>query len=123
MQNMLRGHIQILAERLSAFAELNWSKTMWMEGLEIKKELGGCHSSVVSSAPNHCGLGFESQAHHLCFFQFLLLKLLWENDENKQKEAGLALFKKQMNLFERRNDVGYGFDFKYASSYFVFVFL
>ena len=38
MQNMLRGHIQILAERLSAFAELNWSKTMWMEGLEIKKE-------------------------------------------------------------------------------------
>ena len=28
------------------------------------------------------------------FFQFVLLKLYWENDENKQKEAGTGPFKK-----------------------------
>ena len=37
------------------------------------------------------GTGFESQAHHLCFFQFVLE--LWpEKNENKQKEAGIGPF-------------------------------
>ena len=40
-----------------------------------------------------CGPGFESQAHHLCFFQFVL-KLYWEKNENKQKEAGIGPFLK-----------------------------
>ena len=35
-----------------------------------------------------CGPGFESQALHLRFFQ--LLKLYRENNENKQKEAGIG---------------------------------
>ena len=39
-----------------------------------------------------CGPGFESQAHHLCFFQFVLLKFYPENNENKQKEAGIGPF-------------------------------
>ena len=44
-----------------------------------------------------CGPGFESQAHHLCFFQFILLKLYRENDENKQKEARIGpFFQKKM---------------------------
>ena len=44
-----------------------------------------------------CGPRFESQAHHLCFFQFVLLKLYRENHENKQKEAGIGpFFKKNM---------------------------
>ena len=34
-----------------------------------------------------CSLGFESQAHHLHFFQFVLLKLYGENNENKQKRG------------------------------------
>ena len=33
-----------------------------------------------------CGPGFESQAHHLCFFQFVL-KLWWEKNGNKQKRG------------------------------------
>ena len=39
-----------------------------------------------------CGPGFESQAHHLRFFQFGLLKLLLEleKNENKRKEAGIG---------------------------------
>ena len=41
-----------------------------------------------------CGSGFESQAHHLRFFQFVLLKLYQGNNENKQKEAGIGPFKK-----------------------------
>ena len=41
-----------------------------------------------------CGPGFESQALHLRFFQFVLLKLYRENNENKQKEAGIGPFKK-----------------------------
>ena len=44
-----------------------------------------------------CGPGFKSQAHHLHFFQFLLLKLLLklEKNENKQKEAGIGHKKTQ----------------------------
>ena len=39
-----------------------------------------------------CGPRFKSQAHHLRFFQFVLLKLLLEleKNENKQKEAGIG---------------------------------
>ena len=49
-----------------------------------------------------CGPGFESQAHHLCFFQFVLLKLLLEleKNENKQKEAGIGpYFLKNMAFY------------------------
>ena len=45
-----------------------------------------------------CGPGFKSQAHHLRFFQFVLLKLYRENNENKQKEAGTGPF-----FFKKRN--------------------
>ena len=31
-------------------------------------------------------------AHHLRFFQFVLLKFYRENNENKQKEAGIEPF-------------------------------
>ena len=41
----------------------------------------------------YCGPGFKSQAHHLRFFQFVLLKLYRENNGNKQKEAGIGPFK------------------------------
>ena len=41
-----------------------------------------------------CGPGFDSQALHLRFFQFVLLKLYRENNENKQKEAGIGPFLK-----------------------------
>ena len=40
-----------------------------------------------------CGPGFESQADHLRFFQFVLLKL---HQENKQKEAGIGQFFKNL---------------------------
>ena len=39
-----------------------------------------------------CGPGFESQALHLWFYQFVLLKLYRENNEIKQKEAGIGPF-------------------------------
>ena len=32
-----------------------------------------------------CGPGSESQAHHLCFFQFVFLKLQREKNKNQQK--------------------------------------
>ena len=37
-----------------------------------------------------CSPGFESQPHHLHFFQIVILKLQWEKDKNKQKEAGIG---------------------------------
>ena len=52
--------------------------------------MGNRHSSVVSSAPTI--LQFESQAHHLRFFQFVLLKLYCKKDENEQKRLGLPIF-------------------------------
>ena len=42
-----------------------------------------------------CGPRFESQSHHVRFFQFVLLKLYRENNDNKQKEAGIGPFKKK----------------------------
>ena len=41
-----------------------------------------------------CGPRFESQAIYRCFFQFVLLKFYRENNENKQKEAGIGPFYK-----------------------------
>ena len=43
-----------------------------------------------------CGPRLESQAHNLSFFQFELLKLYRENNENKQKEAGIGPFFKRL---------------------------
>ena len=47
-----------------------------------------------------CRPGFESQAHHLCFFSIYIVQILYlsfelecETNENKQKEAGLAHLK------------------------------
>ena len=37
-----------------------------------------------------CGRGFESHAHHLCFFRFVLLKWYYEKDKNKQKKSGIG---------------------------------
>ena len=48
-----------------------------------------------------CSPGFESQAHHLRFFQFVL-GLRREKSENKQKEAGIGPFflkKEEKKLF------------------------
>ena len=39
-----------------------------------------------------CSTGTQSQAQHIRFFQFVLLKLYQEIDENKQKEAGIGPF-------------------------------
>ena len=49
----------------------------------LKSEMG-----VAAIAPwfrlhlPSCGPGFESQAHHSSFFQFVLVKLYQESDEN-----------------------------------------
>ena len=39
-----------------------------------------------------CSPGFEFQAHHQHYFQFVFWKLQQEKDENKQKEAGIGPF-------------------------------
>ena len=54
------------------------------------------NSSKVSSAPSILRPRVRIQAHHLRFFQFVLLKLRWEKDENKQKEAGICPFLKKL---------------------------
>ena len=41
-----------------------------------------------------CRPGFESQAHHLSFYQFIFELYHVEKDENKQKEAGIGPLKK-----------------------------
>ena len=46
--------------------------------------LGGHHSSVDPSVPTNLRPGFESQAQHLHFFQFII-ELWYEVDENINK--------------------------------------
>ena len=47
-----------------------------------------------------CGPGFDSQALHLYFFQFVLLELCRENNENKKTKSGRdwPFFKKKTLL-------------------------
>ena len=46
-----------------------------------------------------CRPGFESQAHHLCFFNlYLSFELECEKNENKQKEAGIGPLKKKKRM-------------------------
>ena len=48
-----------------------------------------------------CRPGFESQAHHLCFFNlYLSFELECEKNENKQKEAGIGPFFKKKHGIE-----------------------
>ena len=49
------------------------------------------HQVSPTPAPTILRPGFESQAHHLRFFQFVL-KLYQEKNVNKQKEAGIGPF-------------------------------
>ena len=64
--------------------------SVWPELDEIANFKG--RRAVAAIAPwfrlrlPSCGPRFESQAHHLCFFQ---------KNENKQKEAGIGPFKKR----------------------------
>ena len=53
---------------------------------------GGHHSSVVSSAPTILQPRVRIPSTPSMLFQFVLLKLYRENNENKQKEAGIGPF-------------------------------
>ena len=59
-----------------------------------KQHTCGRHSSVVCLRLRSDGPGFKSQPHHLRFYQFVLFKSYRENNEHKQKEAGIGPFKK-----------------------------
>ena len=69
-----------------------WLDCLFKFWIFKQRKLEGRHSSVVSSSPTILRPGFESQAHHLRFFQFVLLKLLLEleKNKNKQKEDGIG---------------------------------
>ena len=47
-----------------------------------------------------CRPRFESQAHHICFYHLVIVKVVLylscEKNENKQKEAGIGPFKKHV---------------------------
>ena len=60
---------------------------------------GCCHSTVDSSAPSICHPGFESQAHHLCFLQFILELCHVEKTKINKEEDRINPFKKQ-NIFD-----------------------
>ena len=60
--------------------------------------MGGHHSSVVLSAPTILRPRVQIPSTPSMLFQFVLLKLYRENNENKQKEAGMAHLKKIMRL-------------------------
>ena len=52
----------------------------------------GRHSSVVSSAPTILRLWVRIPSTPSTLFQFVLLRLQHEKDENKQKKAGIGPF-------------------------------
>ena len=56
------------------------------------RTMGGRHSSVVSSAHTILQPWVQIPSTPSKLFQFVLLKLYRENDENQQKEAGIGPF-------------------------------
>ena len=74
---------------------------------EYLKGSGGAIAQWISLRLPYCIPGFESQAHHLCFFHSLLnlvlhLSLCWEKDKSKQKEVGFGprrAFARYLNAF------------------------
>ena len=48
-----------------------------------------------------CRPGFESQAHHLRFYQFILICVMWKN-ENKQKDARIGPFLELMHTYKAK---------------------
>ena len=53
--------------------------------------LGGRHSSVVSSAPTILRSRVWIPSTPSTPFQFVLFKMQWEQNENKQKDAGIGI--------------------------------
>ena len=75
----------------------------WLIKIDLPsyKETSVRGAAIAPWFPTICGPGFESQAHHLRLFQFVLLKLLLEleKNENKRKEAGIGpYFKKNIGV-------------------------
>ena len=65
------------------------------------RRLGGRHSSVVSSVPTILRPRVRIPSTPSMLFQFVLLKLYRENNENKQKEAGIGpIFKNNSAILE-----------------------
>ena len=74
------------------------SPQIWSDWkLEATFQRKGCrHSSVDLSVPTILLPGFESQAHHPCFYHLQYLRYIChvKRTKIKQKEAGLGPFKK-----------------------------
>ena len=60
---------------------------------------GAAIAQWICLHPPSCCPRFESQAHHLSFYQFIFELCHVEKDENKQKEVGIGpFFSKKFNL-------------------------
>ena len=64
-------------------------------GAITKETMVGHHCLWFCLRLASCSHRFESQARHLSFFQFVLLKLKWEKDENKKETGIVPLFNKK----------------------------
>ena len=66
-----------------------------------ERKKGGAIAQWIRLCLPSCGRGFESHAHHLCFYSqklFCICRFIEKKDENKQIEAGLGPY------FEKTNE-------------------
>ena len=75
------------------------AKDLFDVGEELNRE-GGRHSSMVLSAPTILWPRVQIPSTPSMRFQFVLLELYWEKNENKEKEAKIGPFLKK-NLQQR----------------------
>ena len=66
---------------------------------------GGRHSSVVSCVPTIKRPQVRIPCTLSVLLQFVLLKLKWEKNKNKQKEAGIGPFLKNLSVKQTSLDV------------------
>ena len=62
------------------------------------KKLGCCNSSVDPSPPSTCCPGFESQAHHLGFYQFIFEFCHVEKTKINKKRPGRPIEKNMVKI-------------------------
>ena len=75
-------------------------------------QLSGFSCAFQPSRP-----GFESQVHHLRFYQFLLICVMWKKRKINKKEAGLSHLKKFRVAKLRWNDAAAALLFKTAANH------
>ena len=85
-----------VSQRLGS--EIGQTRTLEVKNIKIG---GAAVAQWIRSRLPSCRPGFESQAHHLRFFQIWKIWIVacWKDENKRKRRPGLAHFKKKHKIF------------------------